>query len=165
MATRNGDSIEWSGLDIDEIFRGLEALEKTEVLVGIPADNANRVDGEINNAALGYIHENGSPAQNIPARPWLVPGVLDEEAPICEQLRKGADAAIDGDMQEAERRLGNAGTLARDAAKSKINSNIHPPLSSRTLAARRRRGVTRTNTLVDTGKFRNAVNYVIKKDS
>lgn len=164
MATNDRDSISWVGLNIDELFKGLAALEKTEVLVGIPDGNTERKAGDpIGNAALGYIHENGSPAQNIPARPWLVPGILEEEDPICEQLKGAADAALDGDNREALRKLGNAGTLGRDAAKAKINSNIQPALAASTLAERKRRGIARTNTLVDTGALRNAINYAIKK--
>jgi hypothetical protein len=45
-----------------------------------------------------------------------------------------------------------------------INSNVGPPLKPGTLAARRRRGLKRTNTLVDTGQMRNAVTYVVTED-
>jgi hypothetical protein len=154
----------WTGLDIDKIFKDLKALERTEVLVGIPDANTDRPNGQpITNAALGYIHENGSAAANIPARPWLIPGILNEENKIVGYLRKGADGALNGNYNEAVRYMGFAGTTARDSAKAMINSNIQPALAASTLLARRRRGVTRTNTLIDTGAMRNSVNYIVSK--
>lgn len=154
----------WTGLDIDKIFKDLKELERTEVLVGIPDANTGRPNGQpITNAALGYIHENGSTAANIPARPWLIPGILNEENKIVGYLRKGADGALNGNYSEAVRYMGFAGTVARDSAKAMINSNIQPALAASTLLARRRRGVTRTNTLIDIGAMRNSVNYIVSK--
>ena len=54
-----------------------------------------------------------------------------------------------------------AGMEASASVKNKIDSNVPPELSERTLAARKRRGVTRTDTLVDTGQFRNSITYVV----
>jgi hypothetical protein len=48
------------------------------------------------------------------------------------------------------------------SVKAKINSNIQPKLADSTLEARRRRGVTRENTLVDTAQLRNSVTHVIR---
>ena len=72
------------------------------------------------------------------------------------------NAALDGDVQQVGRRLNRAGIVAASAVKAKINSNIQPALSERTLADRRQRGVTRENTLVDTGQYRNSITYVVR---
>ena len=149
---------------LQEVVKAIDALVKKEVLVGIPDGSPDRSDGEpISNAAIGYIQETGSPINNIPARPFLVPGVADVQDKVAAQLGKGAGAALDGDLEAAVRQMGAAGMIASGSAKNKINSNIQPALAESTLEARRRRGVTRENTLVDTGSLRNAITYVIRK--
>ena len=149
---------------LKEIVTAIDALVKKEVLVGIPDGSPDRKDNEpISNAAIGYIQETGSPVNNIPARPFLVPGVADVQRQVADRLGAGAGAALDGDLEAAERQMGAAGMIASSSAKHKINSNIQPELKESTLEARRRRGVTRENTLVDTGSLRNAITYVIRK--
>ena len=60
---------------VSEVLSAVTKLVGREVLVGIPEDNTERVNGdEATNAQLGYVHEFGSPAKNIPARPFLIPG-------------------------------------------------------------------------------------------
>lgn len=54
----------------------LKELTKDKVFVGVP-DGGGRDDGKMTNAQLAYIHENGSPARGIPARPFLVVGVTE----------------------------------------------------------------------------------------
>ena len=142
----------------------LEEIVKREVLVGIPAANADREDGApMNNAARLYIHENGSPAANIPARPTVMPGIAAVQDKISDYLRGAALAALSGDTGKIDVSLHNAGTVARDSIKSKINSNTPPPLAQRTIEDRQKRGKQSTKTLVDEGEMRNAVNYVIAR--
>lgn len=160
MAT---NSVSWIGVDIQRMLNNLQNMAKNEVLVGIPESSSSRNNGAINNASLGYIHENGSPAKNIPARPWLIPGILDNEQNITQYLGRALNSALDGNDQEANKNLQYAGIEATNSVKTKINSNIQPSLSLRTLIARRKRGITRTNTLVDTAEFRNSVNWVLVK--
>src|SRR5215467_2634573 len=77
-----------------ELQSALDTLASIEVLIGIPAKedqpHFDETGGEAGpterreeeggggireNAVLGYIHEHGSPINNIPPRPWLGPGV------------------------------------------------------------------------------------------
>lgn len=150
---------------LDEVLKSIAGLAKQEVLVGVPDSTAGRKDdGEpLSNAEIGYIQETGSPANNIPARPHLVPGVQDARPKFEPQLQKGAEAALDGDLEQVQRRLNLAGIAAQNSVRAKVNSNIAPQLAESTLEARRRRGVTRENTLVDTGQYRNSITYVIRK--
>ena len=66
--------------DMRNLLKELDALAQKRVLVGVPEDADSR--GEegyktpIGNAALAYIHDNGSPRQGIPARPFMQPGIL-----------------------------------------------------------------------------------------
>lgn len=92
-----------------------------------------------------------------------MPGVQDARPKFEPQLQKGVEAALDGDLEKVNRSLNRAGLVAQNSVRAKINSNIPPKLADSTLAARRRRGVTRENTLVDTGQYRNAITYVIRK--
>ncbi|KVP48398.1 hypothetical protein WJ95_20495 [Burkholderia ubonensis] len=150
---------------LDEILKSISGLVQKEVLVGVPDGTAGRKDqGEpLSNAEIGYILENGSPANNLPARPHLVPGVQDARPKFEPQLQKGVEAALDGDLEKVDRSLNRAGLVAQNSVRAKINSNIQPKLADSTLAARRRRGVTRENTLVDTTQYRNSITYVVRK--
>ena len=150
---------------LDEILKSINGLVKKEVLVGVPDSTAGRKDqGEpLSNAEIGYILENGSPANNIPARPHLVPGVQDARPKFEPQLQKGVEAALDGDLEKVERSMNRAGLVAQNSVRAKVNSNIQPKLADSTLDARRRRGVMRENTLVDTAQYRNSITYVVRK--
>ncbi|VXB24879.1 putative bacteriophage protein [Burkholderia sp. 8Y] len=147
---------------VASVIKAVSDLATKDVLVGIPDSAPERKDGEpISNAQIGYIQEHGAPAANIPARPFLVPGVRDAQDKIGERLGKGAKAALNG-QDQAEQTLNAAGLIGQNAARAKINSNIQPKLADSTIAARLARGVTRTNTLVDTGQLRNSITYVVR---
>lgn len=164
-----------------DVVSNINALLKQDVLVGIPASETERKAGDpISNAELGYIHENGSPANNIPARPFLVPGVANASEDIEQQMRKAADAALNGQRRKISERLNAAGMVARDSVKDEINSGDFAPLSDATLKARAARGRkgaqaelasraagnapdnANARPLIDTSQLRNAVNYVVR---
>lgn len=144
-----------------DIKLNLAKLSRTEVLVGVPQDKNTRKD-EMSNAAIAYINDKGSPAQNIPARPFMEPGVQEASPKISKQMMMAANKALT-DPEEANVHLNRAGLIAQNSIRAKINSNIGPVLAEATLAARRRRGRTGTNTLVDTGQLRNSITYVVRK--
>ncbi|MGI4812807.1 MAG: hypothetical protein ACRYG5_06510 [Janthinobacterium lividum] len=146
-----------------DVIRTINEIAGKRVLIGIPDSSPEDVGGPITNAQIGYIQETGSPAQNIPARPFLVPGVVEIQAQAADILAKGAKGVLDGAQPSIDAALTSAGFVAESSVKEKINSNIQPALAESTLAERRRRGVTRENTLVDTGQMRNAVTHVIRK--
>lgn len=150
---------------LSAVLKTIGDLAKKQVLVGIPDGSPERTDKPITNAQIGYIQEKGSPAKNIPARPFLVPGVASVQDQCFDKLRDAASAALDGQPAGVNRGLTSAGFIAEDAVKEKINSNIQPKLADSTIAAREARGVTRTNTLVDTAGMRNSVTHVIRDKS
>ncbi|EKK7326266.1 hypothetical protein PO689_004075, partial [Escherichia coli] len=78
------------------ILDALKSISKKEVLVGIPEADSEREDVPFGNAGIGYLNEYGSPAQNIPPRPHLVPGVKSVEGQTVPQLKAAAQAALDG---------------------------------------------------------------------
>lgn len=142
--------------------KALETIIQEQVLVGVPATKADRKEGPISNAALAYIHNTGSPAQNIPARPFMEPGIKDAQDTIVKLMKQVAQAALHGNRDAVLRGLNAVGLKVASAIKSRIQSNTPPPLSPGTIAARKRRGITRENTLIDKGELRNSISYVLQ---
>ncbi|MGT6424909.1 hypothetical protein ACRW3U_28960, partial [Escherichia coli] len=99
------------------ILDALKSISKKEVLVGIPEADSEREDVPFGNAGIGYLNEYGSPAQNIPPRPHLIPGVKSVEGQTVPQLKAAAQAALDGNAAGAERALNRAGTLAANGVR------------------------------------------------
>lgn len=149
--------------DTAKLRAAMTKLVDRQVFVGVPSTTAGRDSGPIDNATLGYIHENGSPAANIPARPFLRPGIAGVHDKIVARLRKTAVVALSGNATGVERDLQAIGFLGVAAVQREITEGSFEPLAESTLAARRRRGVTRTKPLIDTGKLRQAITFVIRK--
>lgn len=176
--------------NVSKVFASINELVNAKVLIGIPESNNHREDDPINNATIGYIQEFGSPATNIPARPFLVPGVQKAESAALVQLRKAADASLDGKPKVADQALNDAGIVGMNAARREIGSNIPPPLAPATIRARKYARGTKSRrasedqyldaiasgtppadaqaqagiiSLVNTGQLRNAITYVVKR--
>lgn len=167
---------------MNAVIKSITALAKMDVLVGIPESENERDEAEEpNNAALGYIHEHGSPVNNIPARPFLVPGVADAKGKYRPRLIKAAQLALDGKTKDALKQMEAAGIIAEQGAKTKINSGDFVPLSDATVAARARRGrkgaaeelerraaglpagTDLAKPLIDTGQLRNSITHVVRE--
>lgn len=162
------------------IFDALRAISKKDVLVGIPAEDSQREDVPFGNAGIGYINEKGSPAQNIPARPHLQPGVKSVEGQTIPLLKAAAQAALDGNMSGADRALNQAGTVAANGVKRYMTITGLTPLAESTLearAARGRKGAAKelasraagnlpdnanARPLIDTGQYRRAITSVVR---
>ena len=152
--------------NVAKVLASIQELAAKQVLVGIPASKAERKEGDqepINNAQLGYIHEYGAPASNIPARPFLNPGIAHSQESINNHLQKAAKAAMDGDSEKVDVELNATGLIAQAGARNEITNGDLAPLAESTLAARRRRGRTVTKPLIDTGQLRNSITYVIRE--
>lgn len=166
------------------IRKAVAALTDQDVYIGIPADkNAPRQGA--NNAELGYIHEFGAPAANIPARPHLIPGIGDVQPQAAELLETAGKKALKGDEAAVERALNKIGHLAANAVKARFVNNEWPPLSDayldrqpllkdedgnaitdkkgRPQHGKSKREKGRVNPLIDTGQLRKAYTYVIRK--
>jgi len=117
--------------------KAIQQITKTQVFVGIPEDKISRNNSDqATNAQLGYIHEFGSPARNIPARPWLVPGIRSSARDYMPHLRGAAAAALDGKPDIALRELNAAGLIAAQSAKRMMASGNFVPLSPATIRQR-----------------------------
>jgi len=178
--------------DVPAVVAAINELIQKEVLIGIPDSTANRdeeEDGAMNNATLGYIHENGSPKANIPARPFLVPGVEKSEEPAVARLKNAAKATLSGDVHKADKYLNDAGIIAMNGARREIQYGDFEPLKPSTIRNRHRQRGTKMRDnerqylelvsqgmapadaqaaagirpLINTAQLRNAITYVIRK--
>lgn len=145
---------------LPDLLRRMAAVAQRDVLVGIPAGE-QRDDGPTN-AEIGYQNEFGSPANNIPARPHLIPGVAAVQDKAVARLTQAASAAATGRMSDSERHLHAAGLIAQSSVRRTLTTAAYRPLSERTLAERRARGRTGTKPLIDTGQYRNSITYVVR---
>lgn len=185
MATPKGSGVQiLKRANAEKLYRDLGKLSDVEVLVGFPEETTDRdsEDHGITNAALGYIHDTGMPEQNIPARPFMIPGIADAKDAVAAKLGQLAKAITrPGDNAETiARGMTQVGLIAKLAIQNKINEGIPPPLADATLRARAAKGrkgaaaelklreagqapgVGLAKPLVDSGQLRNAVNYVIR---
>jgi len=171
------------------VANAIQRLANTTIMVGIPSDQEQphydeqggkakgtnkRTDNvPVNNATLGYIHETGAPAANIPARPFLSPGVRNSRRAWEPYMIRAGHLAFAGKMDDAEHAWHAAGMKAVEGVKTRIESNIPPPLAQATVDARRirstgssyrRKAMTASDTtaLIDTAQMINSVSYVIR---
>ena len=151
---------------VDDVLKAVRSLTKTEILVGVPEESANRGDdAEINNAQVGYINEFGSPANNIPQRPHLVPGVASVKDKVATQLLKAARLAIDGEGDKVTQQQVKVGTTAVSAVKAKITAGLSPGLSPVTIYKRQHRKTAPRmgdKPLIDTGDYLKSIKFVIR---
>lgn len=151
----------------DELRSVLGAIKRAtgeSVLVGVPYYHTARPgDLGISNADLGYIHEFGAPAANIPARPFLVPGVLSARKLTTGLMADGMSNEMAGQRGAAHVSLHKAGLVAVNHVRQTITDGVSPGLSEVTIRLRLERGRTGTTPLLDTGQLRNSITYVIRK--
>jgi hypothetical protein len=168
------------------IAAAIKRLANTDVMVGIPSDQEQphydesggqakgtekRTDtpSGIGNANIGYIHETG--AGHVPARPWLSPGIRLNQRKWTDYMKQAGKLAFTGNVVAADKAWNAAGITAVSGVKARIQSDIPPPLSPRTVAGRvARRGdavgsatASDFTALIDTAQFINSVSYVVRQ--
>ena len=166
--------------NLPKLMLAFAKITKNEVLVGVPADSSARDPNVINNATLAYIHDNGAPEANIPARPFMRPGIKKVERDLSLQFKTAASKAMQGE-DVVLRYLHRAGLIASSSIKNTINEGIPPPLAESTLRGRARRNmkgskaelasraegnapsIDTTTPLVVTGGLRNSITYVVRE--
>jgi len=167
-----------------KVIAAIKRLADSAVLVGIPVDKAPRDTKGINNATLAYIHTNGDPAHNIPARPFLEPGIKVVRGQIVGQLKQAGSYALKGDEDSMVAQLNAVGMVASQSAKNMITQGLSPPLKAATIAARLRRtgrgqtmmraikksgtsiaawGAVNMKPLYDSGQILRAITYVVRR--
>lgn len=175
--------------DVPKLLTDIAALVKREVLVGIPESKTDRGSNEPTNAMIGYVMETGSPANNVPARPHLVPGVTNSLPAVIPHLQAAADATLAGNKSKADQELHAAGLIASSSVKRYLDTASFVPLKPSTIRNRYRQRRTQTRNqsethylklisqgmspaaaqvatgiqpLLNTGEYRNSITYVVR---
>ncbi len=178
------------------VNRSITTLEKRQVYVGIPQENNERPDvngkkPDVTNAELMYIHTNGSPLRNIPARPVIEPAIEADgnRQNIATELMHAAQRALVDDPAGMEEYLKRAGMVGMVAAKDWFTDprNGWPPNKPSTIRNKLRtlrgkalndalqildeyesdptRDVSGIDTpLIDTGELRRSITFVVGDD-
>lgn len=153
------------------MMRRLDVLKKTEITVGIHGKDERRDGGtgEVNNVAVGAIHEFGAPSAGVPKRSWLRSTIDKNHDAILDEMDGVIDAVAQG---------GRPSTLVRElglqvveVVREGIRSGIAPPLSEATVKRRRgklsggrpanKRFGARETPLIDTGQMIQSIKAVV----
>lgn len=173
--------------NLPAVAKAIRELSYQRVMVGVPSTTASVGHSNPNNAQLAYLHEHGAPEANIPARPFLGPGIKRVRPQIELYLRAAGKAALSGKPEEVMKRLHAAGLTASASARNVITEGIPPPLAARTVEGRiarrkdagwkrQKRAAVAANVaagnapgaglftpLLDTGALRASITYVIRR--
>ena len=151
-----------------KVFKALNLIQKSGVYVGIPESKAARENAEedntITNAQLLFIHTNGSPVNNIPARPVIEPAIRNDKERLNKMLEKAALLALEGDEQGFKRQMELTGMRGQNVSRAWFTNpqNNWPPNSPSVQARKRRKGSTDPKPLIDTGELRKSITYVVE---
>lgn len=153
--------LERNGPGLKGLQMSIEDLRNSDVLVGIPEQENSRRGGGIGNAALLYIHTNGSPVRHIPARPVIEPAIQADgnRELIAAQLKLAGKAILDKDAAAAETHLRKAGQIGANVSKRWFTDprNNWAPNAPSTIRAK-----GSDQPLIDTGALRQAITWVIR---
>ncbi len=148
-----------------QVLSAIQEMAGRHVVVGIPSEKAQRIDEEDTNAQIGYVNEFGSPAKNIPARPFLIPGI-DQASEKCANVLGKFAKQVFHDAAAIDRGLNAAGIIAVSSVKNRIKAGEgFAPLSERTLAERKQAGFKGTKPLIHTGQLLNSITYVVRENT
>lgn len=128
----------------DKAAEAIDWLSHQSVMVGIPDDRSERdpspeEPNPASNAVIGYAHEFGEPAHNLPARPFLIPGVVDARGAWTASFEAAGRAAFAGNLGEARAALQRAGMRAVKSVQDVILKQDFVELSRTTIEERLRK--------------------------
>lgn len=160
---------EKSGDAEQKIKDALQFLKDTPVYVGVPENKTVRrkEDGEkvaITNAELMFIHTNGSPRNNIPARPVIEPAIEDDKERISKMFKDAGQTMINQGKDAAMKKIKLIGMRAQNVCRAWFVNpkNNWPPNSPATIAAKRAKGAIKPRPLIDTGQLRRSIIYFVE---
>ncbi len=155
-----------SGLGIGPSEAAFRQLTRKRLLVGIPDTAAERPPepGQKgtppSNAVVGYAMEYGLPDKNIPARPFLIPGIKAALPAIVTGMLKSTTAALSAKPGDINKGLDEAGLAAVASVQGKMIDGPFAPLAQATIEARARRRYEDTGKLVGTKSSREARQFL-----
>lgn len=132
---------------VQETIGGIQTQKR--VTVGIHESDSSRDDQGATNAQIGATHEFG--AQNIPARPWLVPGVESGNQEYIETMRHELSNGA-----SPESLLPMLGVLAVSNVQQYMTELRSPPNAQSTIERKKS-----SNPLIDTGELKSSVTFEV----
>lgn len=114
-------------------------------------ENAKEEDGQ-QTAYVAAVQEFGVPAKNIPPRLGFRETADKKSGAWRAFIEAAAKQVLEGRLN-GEEAMEALGLKARGDLFQRIKANPPPPLADHTLAARRAKGRTHTETLVDSGRM------------
>ena len=130
----------------------------SHVEVGVPKGAMHTSKGgSISMSLLANIHTYGSITQGIPARPFLIPALQDNQAKYIKYLKSQTIPLLFGRTKQA-RVLGLLGEMASSDVKKYFISGKFAPLAASTI---KQKGSSRP--LIDTGQLRQSITYSIER--
>lgn len=152
--------------NMGQLLKGLKFTKNNYVLVGIPQKKTKRKGEPITNAELLFIHTNGSPINNVPARPVIEPAIKEDKDRLSKMLKVAAVEAMNGEEEKAVQQLQLTGMRAQNVCRAWfVNAkNNWPPNSPSVTARKRKKGSTAPRPLIDTGELRKSITYVVVKN-
>jgi hypothetical protein len=152
--------------DLKECLKTLiENAQKMSVQVGW-VERKQYPDSEMTTAEAAYINELGSPAHNIPPRPFMRPTFAKKQNEWKSIMRNEASKMIRG-KSTIERALEIVGLQAAGDIRETITNIWSPGLSMATIRARLARRSNKhhvgnlTKPLVDTGYMLNSLTHKV----
>lgn len=149
-----------------KLIKGINYTKDNYLLIGIPQKKTIREDEAITNAELLFIHTNGSPINNVPARPVIEPALEDDMERLTSMLKDFANEAIEGNFEEAQKQLEKTGMRAQNVCRNWFtNADNNWPENAPSVRERKiKKGSTEPRPLIDTGELRKSIIYVVVKD-
>lgn len=142
--------------DTKKFLQGLSAMTSKHVFVGVPASTSTRSEDSETNAAIAYVQEFGSPAKNIPPRPFMFTGLRNAK-PKTDALLKTADGKNIGQV------LTKVGLVAVSSIKAALTAGEgFEPISQITIWQRERKGFKGRKPLIATGQLRNSIKFEVR---
>ena len=153
-----------------KLLKNLSELGDYETKVGIQGDKAaaqHDSESGLSTVEIAAVHEFSGPGDKPPGRPFIRPPLYDNEqhwkTRLAELLR---DIITKGENPKKAYRI--IGEEYRKAILDRMSTGIPPPLAESTIAARNRRGGSRsksagddTTPLIDTGTMRGAISVEV----
>jgi hypothetical protein len=177
--------------NLPAVQKALKALTSNVLYVGVPDSTATRPPDStikglrptklnapkkgddqdpITNAWIAYIQNNGSPANNIPARPFMTLGVKDAQAMINQRMKRLGQLALEGDTDILQG-FHALGLAVVSSIKARMVAGPWQPLAVRTVMARIHARTApakgwvflkHMTPLIDTGRLLNSITYVVR---
>lgn len=143
--------------------RAMKFMKENSVYVGIPQEETTRDEDGITNAELLFIHTNGSPKNNIPARPVIEPAIKNDKERLTSMMKKASRLVFEGNKQEVIRQLKLVGMRGQNISRAWFVNpeNGWPPNSPGVYRRKLAKGSTDPKPLIDTGELRKSITYVV----